>query len=111
MIQGIIVKLINQVQTGTDEFNRPIYTEVEKYVNDVLVSPTSQEDIINELNLTGKKAIYTLGIPKGDNNQWEDSYVEFFGKRFHVFTPLVKGIDDLVPLRWNGKVMVERIDG
>lgn len=110
MIQGIQVKLINRVQSGVDGFNNPVYTEKETLVDNVLVSPTTYEDQINELNLSGKKAIYTLAIPKDDTNTWEDSYVEFFGERFHVFTPIARGIDELIPLDWNGKVKVERYE-
>lgn len=107
MIKGIQVTLINKLKTGTDEFNHPIYQDKEILVDNVLVAPTSQDDVINQLNLTGRKAVYTLGIPKDDTNIWEDQDVVFFGKRFHVFTPQTKGIDDLIPLEWNSKVMVE----
>lgn len=108
MIQGIQVKLINKVESGVDGFNNPIYTEKETLVDNVLVTPTTYEDQINELNLSGKKAVYTLAIPKEDTNTWLDADVEFFGERFHIFTPVAKGIDDLIPLSWNGKVRVER---
>lgn len=108
MIKGISVTLIERIEVGKDAFNTPIYEERKSVIENVLVSPTSQDDIINQMNLTGKKAVYTLAIPKGDNHIWEDSYVEFFGERFHVFTPMVKGIDEMIPLSWNGKVMVEK---
>lgn len=108
MIKGISVTLIERIEVGKDAFNTPIYEEQSSVIANVLVSPTSQDDIISQMNLTGKKAVYTLAIPKGDNHIWEDSFVEFFGERFHVFTPMVKGIDEMIPLSWNGKVMVEK---
>lgn len=107
MLKGIKVTLVNLVEIGKDEFNRPIYKENKKQVENVLVSPSSMDDVVNQTNLYGKKAIYTLAIPKGDNNVWENQYVEFFGKRWHIFTPEVQGIDHLIPLNWNKKVMVE----
>lgn len=110
MIKGIPVVLINKVQTGTDDFDRPVYTEERTTVDNVLVSPTESQDVVSQLNLTGKKAVYTLGIPKGDTNHWEDQDVEFFGERFHVFTVVTKGIESMIPLDWNGKVMVERYE-
>ena len=110
MIKGITVKLINKVQTGIDEFKKPIYTENITYVDNILISPSAHDDIVNELNLSGKKAVYTLAIPKGDNHVWEDSYVEFFNERFHVFTIASQGIERLIPLDWNKKVMVERYE-
>ncbi len=110
MIKGIPVVLINKVKTGEDDFGHPTYNEVRTTVNNVLVAPSESEDIINQLNLTGRKAVYTLGIPKGDTNIWEDQDVEFFGERFHVFTIQTRGIESMIPLSWNGKVMVERYE-
>lgn len=110
MIKGITIKLINMIEVGKDDFDRPIFEETIKYVDNVLVAPTSSDDIVNELNLSGKKAIYTLAIPKGDTNKWEDSYVEIFNERYHVFTIASQGIDSLIPLNWNKKVMVERYE-
>lgn len=109
-IKGIQITLINKIQSGIDGANRPIYTEQRVNVDNVLVVPTSQEDVISQLNLTGRKAVYTLGIPKGDANTWEDQYVEIFNERYHVFTPVMQGIEDMIPLSWNKKVMVERYE-
>lgn len=95
-------------KTGTDPFGNPIYEETDIDVENVLVSPTSTDDIVNQLTLTGKKAVYTLAIPKGDTNDWEDKEVKFFGKRWRTFGFPIEGIEDLIPLDWNKKVMVER---
>ena len=110
MIKGIPVALINKVKTGEDDFGHPVYTEVRTTVDNVLVSPSESQDVIDQLNLTGRKAVYTLGIPKGDSNIWEDQDVEFFNERFHVFTIQTKGIESMIPLKWNSKVMVERYE-
>ena len=107
-IKGITVTLINKVETGKDPFGKPIYEDAEILVDNVLVSPTSSDDIVNQLNLTGKKAVYTLAIPKGDTNVWEDKEVRFFGERWRVFGFATQGIEELIPLDWNKKVMVER---
>lgn len=95
-------------KTGTDPFGNPIYEETDIDVENVLVSPTSTDDIVNQLTLTGKKAVYTLAIPKGDTNDWEDKEVKFFGRRWRTFGFPIEGIEDLIPLDWNKKVMVER---
>lgn len=108
MIKGITVKLITKVETGRDGFNQPIYEEQETLVDNVLVAPSTQAEVIDTFNLYGKKSVYTLAIPKGDTNKWENADVEFFDEKFHVFTPVVKGIDELIPLSWNAKVMVEK---
>ena len=110
-IKGIPVTLYQKIDTGeVDGFNRPIYEEESEIVENVLVTPAEYTDVINQLDLNGRKAVYILGIPKGDQHVWEDNDVEFFGERFHVFTPLVRGIEDLIPLDWNGKVMVEKYE-
>lgn len=110
VIKGTSVTLINKVESGRDPFNRPVYSETETTIDNVLIAPSSSDDITDQLNLTGRKAVYTLGIPKGDTHIWEDQDVIFFGERFHVFTPVMYGIDHLIPLSWNGKVMVERYE-
>lgn len=108
MIKGITVKLIELVETGRDRFNNPVYTENEVDVDNVLVAPASSDDIVDSTTLYGKKAIYTLAIPKGDQHVWEDQKVSFFGETWHVFGFATEGIEDNIPLCWNKKVMVER---
>ena len=51
--------------------------------------------MINRLTLTGKKAVYTLAIPKGDTNIWEDQEVIFFNERWRVFGIPLQGIEEL----------------
>ncbi len=110
MLKGITVTLITRTQDGTDPMGAPIYKESTKAVDNVLVAPTSSDDVVNQLSLTGRKAVYTLAIPKGDTNTWENQIVEFFGERWRVFGIPTQGIDDLIPLSWNKKVMVERYE-
>ncbi|EGJ27639.1 hypothetical protein Javan425_0018 [Streptococcus phage Javan425] len=109
-LKGITITLIDKVVQGKDAFNNPIKIDSEIKVENVLVAPTSSDDITNQLNLTGKKAVYTLGIPKGDTHNWENKEVRFFGQKFRTFGLPVEGIEDLIPLEWNKKVMVERYE-
>lgn len=109
-IQGITITLIDQVQTGQDPLDNPIVEDKSVEVSNVLVTPASADDITNQLNLTGRKAIYTLAIPKGDTHDWENKPVEFFGQRWKSFGIPLEGIDELIPLDWNKKVMVERYE-
>ena len=109
-MRGITVTLHNRVQTGTDAFNRPIYVESTTTVDNVLIGEPSTEDIVNEMNLTGKRLAYTLAIPKGDDHEWKDAVVEFFGERFRTFGAPTQGIEAMIPLQWNKKVKVERYE-
>lgn len=107
-IEGITVTLHKKTQTGSDGFGDPIYTETDVSVDDVLVYPSTNAEILETINLYGKKAVYTLAIPKGDTNDWEDCKVSFFGQDWHVFGIPTEGIEANIPLRWNKKVTVER---
>src|SRR5690625_7180114 len=101
MIKGITVTLINKKQVGVDPYKNPIYEDVEIEVENVLVSPTSTEDIVSTYDLTGKKAVYTLAITKGDTNIWENAEVYILGARWHTFEYVPKEIEHLIPLYWN----------
>ena len=111
LLKGITVNLITKEVVGKDALNRDIVEDVTTAVENVLVSPLSQsgDEIINELNLNGKRAKYQLAIPKGDTNNWEDAEVEFFGERWRTIGFSTIGIEDLIPLDWNRKVVVERV--
>lgn len=106
-IKGIQITLINKVEVGKDPFGTPIFEDKEVFVNNVLISPTSSDDVISQLNLTGRKAVYTIAIPKGDTNIWENQEVRFFGQRWRVFGKPLEGLEHLIPLEWNKKVTVE----
>ena len=97
-------------QTGTDPFDAPIYTETPIEVDNVLVSPSTTQETLDAVNLYGKKAVYTLAIPKGDTHEWENRKVEFFGQSWRAFSIVTEGIDANIPLSWNKKVMVERYE-
>lgn len=111
MIKGITIKLINLVDSGqSDPFGNPIMQETSIDVDNVLIQPASSDDITDSINLYGKKAVYNLAIPKGDDHIWENQIVEFFGERFRVFGKPLMGIETNIPLKWNMKVTVERYD-
>lgn len=110
-IRGITVRLHTQSEGERDELNRIIYSEEIADIDNVLVSPSTEEEIEDTLNLTGRKAIYTLGIPKGDTHDWTDKIVEFFGQQFRTIGSPVQGISEMIPLEWNKKVRCEVVNG
>ena len=109
-MQGITVTLYEKAKTGIDEFGVEIYETTPTKICDVIVAPASSDDIVNNLTLAGSKVVYQLALPKGDNHNWHDTDVEFFGEKFHTFGEPIEGIEDLIPLRWNKKVWVERYE-
>lgn len=111
MIKGIKVTLMVREQTSIDPFGKPVYQEIPVIVDNVLIAPVSDAEVLETYNLTGRKAIYTLGIPKGDAHNWEDRKVLFFGQEWHTIGMPLEGIEEMIPLRWNKKVRVERYGG
>ena len=81
-IKGINVILVEKIETGKDSFNEPVYKEIEKCIKNVLVAPSTSDDIVTAQDLTGK--------------------------RWHVLGFTIEGIEENIPLCWNKKVMVER---
>lgn len=110
MIQGMPITLWNKTQTGVDGFGNPVYTWQSKTVDNVLVGQPTAEERTNELNLTGRMIEYTLGIPKGNEDEWENQIVEFFGHRFRTFGIPEQGIESNIPLSWHKKVKCERYE-
>lgn len=110
MIQGIPVILWNKTQTGTDGFGQPVYTWTSKTVNNVLVGQPTPEERTNELTLTGRSIEFTLGIPKGNTDDWENQIVEFFGHKYLTFGIPEQGIEANIPLSWHKKVKCARYE-
>ena len=45
-----------------------------------------------------------------DTHEWEDSIVEFFGQKFHIFGFPKQGIEANIPLRWHKIYKCERYE-
>jgi len=85
-----------------------VFEEKPEAVHNVLIGEPTAEELVNELQLYGKRLAYTLALPKGDAHDWHDVTVEFFGQRFRTYGDVTEGIDAMIPLQWNKKVKVER---
>lgn len=113
-LKGIDVLIEVKTPTGqTDGFGQATYTLAWETVSNVLVGQPDSEEVQDTLSLTGKRVVYKLGIPKGDTHDWVNVRVmlpqpySFAGTYMTVEFP-VSGIDELVPLSWNQKVLLER---
>ncbi len=109
-IHGIQITLIDKQVISVDPFGSPVVKDVEITIDNVIVAPATTDDVTSQMSLTGKKISYTLGIPKGDNNDWENKEVRFFGKRWKTVGIPLEGIESMMPLEWNKKVIVERYE-
>lgn len=110
-IHGMTVQLQQKTDIGVDSFNVPVHFEEWVDVNDVLVGQPTDAEQVNSMDLYGERAVYMLGIPKGDTHDWSaGTLVKFFGETWRTFGHGIEGIEDLVPGPWNKKVMVASYD-
>ncbi len=110
-MKGITVVLYDRTKTGVDALNHSIYEEVPIEVENVLVAPMNDTEVLETYNLTGRRAVYQLGIPKGDTHDWTaGKRVRFFGADWRIIGMPTLGIEVMIPLSWNAKVKVERYE-
>ena len=106
-IHGITIQLQELTEIGVDAFNVPVMAEDWVFVDNVLVGQPTDAEQVDAMDLYGTRAVYILGIPKGDGHDWKaGTLVRFFGDTFRIFGHTIQGIEDMVPLQWNKKVMV-----
>ena len=110
ILKGTTVILYERTQSGTDTLGNQVFTETPTEVDNVLIGEPSTDEITSSISLYGKRAAYTLAIPKGDQHRWENARVDFFGQSFRAFGHVTQGIEELTPLQWNKKVRVARHD-
>ena len=72
LIKGIPVILYQRTKTGEGPLHEPVYAEIPVTVDNVLVTPAAAQDVVDGLQLYGKRAEYLLCLPKGDTHSWED---------------------------------------
>lgn len=107
-MKGITVTLYEQIESGVDALNHPVYTERPVRVENVLVAPVGASEVLEIYSLTGRRAEYQLGVPKGDMHNWKaGSKVWFFNHAWRIIAMPEEGIDHLIPLSWNAKIRVE----
>jgi len=110
-MRGITITLYERNIVGTDALNHSIYIDVPYTVDNVLVAPVSTTEILETYNLTGRKAIYQLAIPKGDTHDWSaGNKVKFWDEYWRIIEIPREGIEHLIPLDWNKIVRVERYE-
>lgn len=106
-IKGRTVQLHEMVQTGVDDFNHPIMEESIVDVENVLIEPASNDEVVSEIQMSGKHVVYNLHIPKGDTHHWKDAIVDFYGQSWQTLGDSLIYDEDLTPGPWNKKVKVE----
>ena len=110
MLKGVDVTLYVNNQVSVDDFNRPVYEQTTETVHNIIIEPASNEAIMSEYELYGKRIAYTLHIPKDDTHEWSDTIVEFYGNKYRTYGDCLIYDPNLTPLSWNKKVKVERYE-
>lgn len=109
-MRGASVRLHVREQIGVDALNDPVFNHYTVDVANVLIGQPTTDEITSSIDLYGKRIEYMLGIPKGDEHDWEDALVEFFGRTWQTFGATIQGIEANVPTPWHRKVRVARYE-
>ncbi|MFP3156335.1 hypothetical protein LQZ18_18305 [Lachnospiraceae bacterium ZAX-1] len=107
MIRGRTIQLSVKSAVALDSLGNPIQEEVLVDVPNILIEPTSDQEVLETTDLYGRKAKYTLHIPKGDTNDWESTEVLFYGERWRTIGKGREWMEENTPTAWNKKVYVE----
>ena len=107
-MKGTTVQLVVNTTTSYDPFGAPIEQETLVDIADVLVGQPSESEVTGVMERYGKRVVYTLGIPKGDDHNWFDTYVYIWGGKYRTIGYPITGEQANIPLRWGKNVMVER---
>jgi len=109
-VVGITVTLHTKTAGTPDAFNDATWTYTTKTVDNVLVGQPTGDEVTSGIDLYGIRAEFMLGIPKGNEDDWEDTLVEFFGHTFRTFGPTIMGIEANVPTPWHRKIRAARYE-
>lgn len=108
MLKGITITLLEETLGEPDAFGRPVKSVIPVPVDNVLVSPVSNDDAATEYNLSGIRVVYTLSIPKGDTHKWKGSEVIINGEHYFTSGDALVYHEALTPGEWNKTVKVYR---
>lgn len=106
IIKGQTVKLHVKEEAGLDDFGTMQYVDSSvEDVDNVYIETVGGEQLLADFQFYGKRTEYILHIPKDDTHVWEDTEVEFYGKRYKTYGAVT--YIPFAPLDWNKKVRCE----
>lgn len=108
-IKGEPIILYETTVTGEDDFGAEIVEETPVTINNVVIGQPTSEDILAEINLSGKQISYNLAIPAGDDHDWKGKTVEFYGKKWRTIGEPTQYMVGFMgkSFPWNKQVRVE----
>ena len=112
MLTGEAVVVLRREQTGTDDFNEPIYEWTETPVEDVLTSPGPREDLPEATRPDGVQVAWTCHFPRDFTGSLRGARVKVRNDEpRNVVGDPQPYLDHLTPGRWNRPVELEGTDG
>lgn len=110
LIKGREVTVIRRVQTGTDNYNAPVYETKEEPVPGVLPQPGSVADLEDE-RPDGSVVSMTFHFPKGYGKSLRGCSIAYDGNVYRVIGDPQPYVEENTPGEWDMPVETERVDG
>lgn len=107
-MKGTTIQLVEDIVVEYDPFGAPVTQQQLVDIDDVLVGQPTTQEVVDTMQVYGKRIEYVLGIPKGDSHKWEDATVYIWGKPYRTIGYPITGEQANIPLRWGMNVRVER---
>ena len=110
LIPRTSVAVIRRVETGTDAFNAPIWSEQSEQVDGVVARPTSTADLADD-RPEGTRADIAFAFPKGYGKSLKGCSIVHGGRTYRVIGDPRPLMSDGVPDPWDMTVECEAVDG
>lgn len=110
MLKGTDILYMKKTQIAVNEFHEPVYDVTFATIHNVLVAPVeslANSEIPEVDNLTRRKEVITLAIPKGDDHDWEDCEIVWNNTKYRTVGKPVRGQEEMIPLDWHLKVKAQ----
>ena len=109
---GMTLDFKKRVQSGTDGFNNPVYSEETISIADCLIAPATEPvDRVESAALDRNATVVRIHLPKSDDRDVSNSDLTYDGETFRVIGRPVKFMDANTPTRWNRYMRAESING
>ncbi|MBQ9002192.1 MAG: hypothetical protein IJ087_10095 [Eggerthellaceae bacterium] len=111
MISGMSVSVLRRVMSGRDEMGEPVFATSTETVGNVLVAPSSTDEMDETNRAFGVTCELTLHFPKSYTASLEGCAVEVRGVEYRVLGDPQPYMPENTPTPWNRSVKVARADG
>lgn len=109
---GMKISFTQRIETGTDDFNNPTYTEETFEIDDCLVAPPTEPiDRVESAALDRNSTVVRVHLPKANERDISNSEFTYEGEKFRVIGRPVKFMNANTPTRWNRYLRAESVSG